>query len=1520
MFRDQSAIARRLGLSFILTLAIVFAPKEVRAQRADPAPGMPKGTIGWWYYNGTLEQPSGYAASPEEACPLTARNHLSTDLLDMYPLETPTPHFDCVYRNPFGGRVWSYGMTHLRCEPGFTPQWPGVCVERPEISLPPTCSRSEPGYANGNPVIVSSGAKVQSEIDLRASPNGALDVIRSYRTLRNTGGAQSAGLGWSLFFDRSFHAFTSPGETRPYKIIIVRGDGAYSEFISKNTGPFISRYERKEVLESLNNEYTDWLLTTAGGQMDRFKKVGDKFLLVSTHSREGGVQSFEYRADQKLASISDVSGRTLRMTWTGKVLAAVSSTDEEVRYRYDFASRDNDSLVPGTERLVGVDFLDAAGASAGSRQYHYEHPDQRYLLTGITDEKGIRFATYAYNDAGQAVLSEHAGGVNRHTFSYSEEKKRIVTDPLGTKREFGLAYLSSDSPGRIASTNQPAGSGCGPASSAMTYDDSGTLSSSTDFNEKKTCFINDPVRGLHRSRVEGLPSTTACPVSSTARIPKGSRRISTQWHPDWNIPIAVAGPNQITTYTYNGQRDSNGYVAICAGNASLPNGKPIAVLCAKTIQPTRDETGAEGFTARSDGRSRTWRFTYNERGQLTSSVSPADLQGQVGTIDHTYYEEATTRYAKGDIASMRNAAGETTLYLEYTASGFPLTVRRPDGVTNRLAYGARNRIASSTFEDGKGGSETANYFYDPTGQLERVIGPDGSVITISHDDAQRVTGFGDSSGSRMALMLDRAGNIKRAETRDAAGNLTDDTVLSFDALSRLEKVQRSLQSPATLFEYDRGGNLRTLVDPIGRSTSQERDKLDRIIREVLPPARPGEPRGEIGYTYNYSDSLLSVTDPRKLITRYTIDGFDERVQLNSPDTGITRSSYDDAGNLVSSRDARGYTTTYRYDAAGRSTRIGSSHYVYGENGTHAAGLLTSMTDESGNSRFAYDSFGRLQRKTQTISVGTAKRDFQLLYEFGTSGSSTGHVTSITYPSGKRIDIQYGTDGRPKQLLLRPQDGTSPTVIMSEIAYRPFGAPFAWTWGNSTLAMPNVYARTFDVHGRLKSYPLGHPAYQGTIRTLEYDDADRITSTSHKGASNAWELDQRYFYDNLDRLTGVEGANLSQSFEYDLNGNRTHTRLGTSTYSNVVSQSSNRLGKTAGPAPAKVNEYDSAGNLTSDGTVSFKYGASGRLKSAESADEKTTYFYDGLGRRVAKVGQRGTITYYMYDQKGRLFGEYDNTGNPLQETVYLGDVPIAIIKPTSTAALAEKAALASEIFFIYADHINTARVITTSNDNRMVWRWDSADPFGLQQPNETPDRLPGLTYNPRFPGQVFDKETNHHYNYYRDYDPQTGRYIQSDPIGLKGGINTYAYVESNPLSYIDPNGLAAGGAAVGGVIGGWIGGALTVETGPGMAFGILAGRLVGRVAGSAIEDICRGEPDCDELNDRVQDAKNHVGKLGACRAGMSRYDLRIRHAAWLALATARAKRDQVCWGGGDYGHQQAQADAWQHVGNCGSLMQ
>jgi RHS repeat-associated protein len=109
--------------------------------------------------------------------------------------------------------------------------------------------------------------------------------------------------------------------------------------------------------------------------------------------------------------------------------------------------------------------------------------------------------------------------------------------------------------------------------------------------------------------------------------------------------------------------------------------------------------------------------------------------------------------------------------------------------------------------------------------------------------------------------------------------------------------------------------------------------------------------------------------------------------------------------------------------------------------------------------------------------------------------------------------------------------------------------------------------------------------------------------------------------------------------------------------------------------------------------------------------------------------------------------------------------------------------AEVLYYVNPDHLGTPRSIVKASNNAEVWRWDS-DPFG------TTAATGSFAYNLRFPGQYYDSEAGRHYNWMRDYDPQTGRYLQADPIGLSGGMNRYGYVGGRPLTSVDPMGLAS----------------------------------------------------------------------------------------------------------------------------------
>lgn len=150
--------------------------------------------------------------------------------------------------------------------------------------------------------------------------------------------------------------------------------------------------------------------------------------------------------------------------------------------------------------------------------------------------------------------------------------------------------------------------------------------------------------------------------------------------------------------------------------------------------------------------------------------------------------------------------------------------------------------------------------------------------------------------------------------------------------------------------------------------------------------------------------------------------------------------------------------------------------------------------------------------------------------------------------------------------------------------------------------------------------------------------------------------------------------------------------------------------------------------------------------------------------------------------GRLLGEYTAAGAALKEYVWLDNTLVAILG----------AHAGTDHQYVLTDHLGTPRAVARPDTHAIVWRWNlSTTAFGDHAPLANPDGdAHTYTLNLRYPGQYFDAESGLHYNYFRDYEPGTGRYVQSDPIGLAGGASTYAYVTGNPISRSDPHGLRA----------------------------------------------------------------------------------------------------------------------------------
>lgn len=589
----------------------------------------------------------------------------------------------------------------------------------------------------------------------------------------------------------------------------------------------------------------------------------------------------------------------------------------------------------------------------------------------------------------------------------------------------------------------------------------------------------------------------------------------------------------------------------------------------------------------------------------------------------------------GTIASVTNPAGHRISITSYDPHGRPLSITHPNGRTTSFTYDPVGRLLSETSS-----AQTSSYRYDPNGLLEsRTTG--GVTTTYRYDSAHRFIGSDNSRGERIRYTLDNAGRRTRTESFDSTNYLTTQSSIVYDGLGRMKQAVGA-NGQLTSYRYDAEGNVTQVEDPLGKVTQASYDSLNRPFLVTDPLG------GRVGTKYNMHGEVIEIADANGNATRYSYSGLGDRSSTQSPDAGSTSATFDSAGNPVSSLDARGKGGTYTYDALGRLIRASFSEgqdivmtYDVAANGV---GRLASATDASGTTVYTYDGLGRTA--SRTTAIGGISRTITYARD------AVGRVTGLTYPSGRTLTIGYG-DGRTTALAL---DGRP---IASEIQYFPFGGPESWLFGNG-----KEYTRYVDRDGRIARYltPSGE-------RSLTFDAASRITRIEDVSAGVA--KSQQFGYDALGRLTDFSGftsgsASEVQKFSYDANGNRLSATLNGSVQSYSYFPGTNRLASiTQGALGIASNTYDAAGNLLADGARSFKYDARGRMVQAVASGLTTSYVYNALGQRVKKSSGSQTRL-FVYDDAGHMLGEYDETGAAVQELVWLGDTPVAVIGKLPTA--------------------------------------------------------------------------------------------------------------------------------------------------------------------------------------------------------------------------------------------------------------
>jgi RHS repeat-associated protein len=897
--------------------------------------------------------------------------------------------------------------------------------------------------------------------------------------------------------------------------------------------------------------------------------------------------------------------------------------------------------------------------------------------------------------------------------------------------------------------------------SSFTYDANGRTDLATDADNTVTDYDYDS-RGLLTQRIDAKNDTTG-----------RKRTIQTDWHATFAVP------------TERRLYDAND------------------ALVAKTdwTYNSRGQVLTQTQTDPATAVSRTTTTTYCEPADVTAGICP--LVGLVTKVDgartdvsdisaYTYYaaDDATCATAsttcphrKGDLWKVTNAVGQVTETLKYDGAGRVLSVKDANGVITDFEYHPRGWLTARMVRGTNNAVETDDVItrivYWPTALVKQVTQPDGSYTAYTYDAAHRLTDVTDGLGNTIHYALDNAGNRTSEQVKDVNGALKRTLLRVYNQLGQLQ-TQTDAYAHSAAFTYDASGNGNLATDALSRTTDNDYDPLNRLSRTLQDA---GGINAETSFHYDAQDNLTEVTDPSGLDTSYQYNGLGDLQQITSPDTGVTIYTYDSIGNRKTQTDARSKTTTYGYDALNRLASIDyatstldetftydTTNAVCASGETFAKGHLTKTREGSSNNiQYCYDRFGNLVRKVQT----TNSKVFTVRYAY----NKAGEVTSLTYPDGAVADYVRDTQGRITEVGIT-RVGASRQVLLGGVSYYPFGPPSQWTFGNG-----RSFLRTLDQNYQPNTIDDG--TANGLSIGYEFDAAGNFVKLRNASQSDPALI--TFGYDGLNRLTDVMDGPTSAVLEhygYNATGDRTSltTSAGTTTYGYFPG--THRLQSVG----AVSRTYDAAGNtLSVGGSVrQYTYSDAGRMdKTQQNNVTVMNYRYDAYGEQVHRyLTSTGTNqTFSAYDEGGHWLGDYDSTGSPLQQAIWMEDLPVGVLDGASTG---------QRLVYLEADALGTPRVAVDPLRNVPVWSWDlKGEAFGATIPNQDPDSdAVHFVLNLRFPGHRYDAASGLSQNWFRDFEPATGRYSQPDPSGLNGGINAYGYVHSNPLNSIDPDGLNA----------------------------------------------------------------------------------------------------------------------------------
>lgn len=1031
----------------------------------------------------------------------------------------------------------------------------------------------------------------------------------------------------------------------------------------------------------------------------------------------------------------------------------------------------------------------------------------------LVDGTGVEQVTLDTHTAGQTVVTNSLGKktVYRHTILAGQYRLLEVRGAGCASCGDSNVRYRYDNAGRLLETIRLTPEGTALAGMQTEYDQAGRIVRVSRIGYRR----GKPLQSEWLERYEYLGANwRPFLVARPSIIPGHEMQTRYEFNPHGQ-PLAitesgwapasgaVTAPRAIFRTTRFGYTVINGRSLLTTIDGPLPNGQGTTPAVADITALEWDTRGNAVVAITLPGNFRS-QVRYDPAGRIAGVIGPEgrtsifayNSRHQVVMLERDGVRQGFRYSSSGDLIESGDDAGNgyrPVQFFEHDSAGRLISVALNIGIAAKRRFDTEGKllaesVMSASFRHGR------RFQYDAAGRLIAVADEAGGTRRIDWNESGLPSAVTDALGRQRHFRYDEQGQL--SQVTEAANTM-----------------QAGLYDTTLRLRRDALGRVARVATPGGLTTDQLTDDFGRVV------ATSNADRGTVTRRYDAADRLVQSTDANGSWASYEYDvaGRIVRQTLTDPRASVGQrqsvTTWTYTGTLLTGIDHPGQQERYTHDAAGRVTTktvtllpVGGkaitclTEYVYDHSGQLSGISLPdgSILEYRRNGQGQVIALERHRIRTSWLRGLQSAEVIVKDLERDIVG-----LRSATYGNGVQARYQRSPEGLLARVVYRAPPRTPPaagmTMALSILTGAgPAAAAPAPKMGASvpaTPALPGALGHKRDPDALLDHRYLwdlkGNLLLQqanGRTSTYAYDAQDRLIVSAMADKANKTPLSfnfSRYAYD------GAGNRLLSQQNIASQDDLATGTRQ-----ARYAPGSQRWLGDKA----TEVSVYDPTGQPIAAGTKNYRWDAAGHLREVHIKNKTVArYRYDHRGLRVGKE-TGGTLRHYLYEDR-KLRAELYADGTIARQYVYLADQVVAVIdcdntvpaeRPRSPFAQAvadlEKVIVGwfstpDTTAYLHTNHLGAVEA-ATGREGKLLWQ-GAYHPYG-KLISMSAQR--GFELNLRLPGQYLDAETGLHYNDRRYYDPELGRYISPDPLGLVGGVNAYAYVDGNPLKFIDPTGL------------------------------------------------------------------------------------------------------------------------------------